>query len=197
MRTAIIILNYNSENDTIKYVKTLENYKCINKIVVVDNNSTSENATQRLKELENNKVDVIQTDKNGGYSYGNNFGLKYLEEKNEAYDYIAISNPDVEVSENAFEKCFEELEKNSKIAVVAPKMVDRNGIHIRRSAWKVRTPKIDMINSTRLNELLFYKKFKSGEYNENDFNTEKLEVEAVSGAFFVIKYEIFKSLRLF
>lgn len=197
MMTAVIILNYNSEIDTIKYVKTIKDYKCINKIIVVDNNSKTENAIEKLKELRSNKVEVIQTDKNGGYSYGNNFGLKYLDAKNETYDYVVISNPDVEVSEKAFEKCFEELENNSKIAVVVPKMVDKNGMHIRRSAWKVRTPKIDMINSTRVNELLFYKKFKAGEYSKKDFETERLEVEAVSGAFFAIKYEIFRSLRFF
>ena len=76
-------------------------------------------------------------------------------------------------------------------------MIDKNGNHIRRSSWKIRTPKIDMINSTRLNEILFYKLFKSGEYTEDDFKQAKLNVEAVSGAFFTIKFEVFKKIRFF
>ncbi|MCI8309533.1 MAG: glycosyltransferase family 2 protein [Clostridia bacterium] len=197
MKTAVIILNYNSENDTIRYVNEIKNYNCIDTIIVVDNNSTNINSFEKIKNLENEKIHVIKSDKNGGYSYGNNYGLRYLENLAEKYDYIVISNPDVEVKENVFESCFKELEENNNIAVVAPKMIDKNGNHIRRSSWKIRTPKIDMINSTRLNEILFYKLFKSGEYTEDDFKQAKLNVEAVSGAFFTIKFEVFKKIRFF
>lgn len=58
-------------------------------------------------------------------------------------------------------------------------------------------PGIDMINSSRLNEVLFYKWFRNGEYSEVDYQKQRLEVECVSGAFFVIKYNLFKSVRLF
>jgi hypothetical protein len=197
MKTAVIILNYNSENDCIKYVNQIKNYECLDTIVVVDNNSTNPEEFTHLACLKNEKVHVIQSDKNGGYSYGNNFGLKYLESLNQNYDYVVISNPDVEVEEKAFIACFEELDANSKIAVTAPKMVDKDGNHIRRSSWKIRTPKLDMVNSTRLNEVLFYKIFKSGEYNALDFENPKLEVEAVSGAFFAIRYKQFKEVRFF
>ena len=61
----------------------------------------------------------------------------------------------------------------------------------------MRKPGIDMINSSRLNEVLFYQWFRGGEYKEEDYQKEKLEVECVSGAFFVIKYPIFKSVRIF
>ena len=71
------------------------------------------------------------------------------------------------------------------------------GIHIRRSSWKIRMPRIDMINSSRLNEILFYKWFRNGEYKEEDYKQSKLEVECVSGAFFAIKYDLFKKVRIF
>ena len=105
MKVAIVILNYNSEEDTIKYVESIKDYKNLNKIIVVDNKSTNEGAMAKLKILENEKVEVIQSDKNGGYSYGNNFALKYLDKQNEEYDYIIISNPDVSVTEEAINKC--------------------------------------------------------------------------------------------
>ena len=197
MKTAIVILNYNSKEDTIKYVNTIKNYKVIDTIVVVDNNSTNQNEFYELEKLKDDNIFVIKSDKNGGYSYGNNYGLKFLDSLNENYDYVAISNPDVEVEEKAFEKCFKELKENEKVAVSAPMMVDKNGIHIRRSSWKIRKPKIDMINSTRLTEALFYKWFKKGEYSEEDFKNFKLEVECVSGAFFTIKFNVFKEIGFF
>lgn len=197
MKTAIIILNYNSKKDTIKYVSEIKDYKVLNTIIVVDNNSSNQNEFEDLKKLENDKVYVIKSDKNGGYSYGNNFGLRFLESLNQNYDYVVISNPDVEVKEDVFEKCFNELENDNKIAVCAPLMLDSNGNRIRRCSWKLRTPKIDMINSTRLNQLLFYKLFKKSEYLDEDFKKEKLEVDCVSGAFFVIKFNIFKQINYF
>lgn len=54
-----------------------------------------------------------------------------------------------------------------------------------------------MINSSRLNEILFYKSFKNGEYSEEEFQKEKLEVECVTGAFFAIKFNIFKKIEYF
>lgn len=54
-----------------------------------------------------------------------------------------------------------------------------------------------MINSSRLNEILFYKWFKNGEYSEEDYKQEKLEVECICGAFFAIKYNIFKKVGFF
>ena len=197
MKTAVIVLNYNSKKDTIRYVNEIKEYKVLDTIVVVDNQSTHPNEFIELEQLKSPKVHVIQSDKNGGYSYGNNFGLKYLETLPEKYDYVVISNPDVEVKEDAFEACFRELEENNKIAICSPMMLDGNGKHIRRSAWKIRMPGIDMINSTRLNEILFYHWFQKGEYPEEAYQDPRLEVECISGAFFAMRYSLFKEIGYF
>ena len=55
----------------------IKEYKSIDHIVVVDNNST-DSTYELLKENESNKIDIIKTDDNKGYSYGNNAGCKYL-----------------------------------------------------------------------------------------------------------------------
>ena len=52
MKVAIIIVNYNDVEDTIKYVETISNYNVINRIVVVDNLSTTIGAFENLKKLE-------------------------------------------------------------------------------------------------------------------------------------------------
>lgn len=197
MKTAVIILNYNSKNDTIRYVNEIKDYNVLDTIIVVDNNSSNPNEFEDLEILRSKKTYVIKSDKNGGYSYGNNFGLKFLEDLGESYDFIVISNPDVEVKEEAFKECFKELERNENVAVCAPIMLNGEGIHLRRSSWKIRKPGIDMINSSRLNQILFYGLFKKGEYSEEDFKNPRLEVDCVSGAFFAIKSDIFKKIRIF
>lgn len=196
MKVAIIIVNYNDVDDTIKYVETISNYNVINRIVVVDNLSTTIGAFENLKKLENEKVKVIQSEKNGGYDYGNNVGVKYLDSLGEKYDYIIVSNPDISVSEEAINKCLNILESDEKIAVVAPRMFNKENKPIRRSSWKMRTFWLDVVHSTRILELLFYKVLRGGEYLEKDYQNELLEVEAISGAFFIIRNKTLREIGL-
>lgn len=196
MKVAVIIVNYNDAEDTKKYVKTISEYKILDRIVVVDNLSTTAGTFDSLKKLENSKVKVISSDKNGGYDYGNNFGVKYLQSINEKYDYIIISNPDIEITENAIKHCLEVIEKDKTIGVIAPRMFDKENKPIRRSAWKMRTFALDVIHSTRLLEMIFYKILRNGEYNSEDYKKEKLEVEAISGAFFIIRSNVLEEINL-
>ena len=203
MNTAIIIVNFNDEDETISYVEKISKYNVLNRIIVVDNKSTTIGAFNKLQELEkkDKKISVIETDKNGGYSYGNNFGVRYLDkeekEKNIKYDYIIISNPDIEVEEKAIINSVSVLENNDDIAVCSPRMFYKNGEPARRSSWKLRTPLRDMVHSTRLLELLFYKVLRNGEYKEDEYKNELLIVEAISGSFFIIKKDVFEKVGLF
>lgn len=194
MRVAVIIVNYNDAEDTLKYVKTITEYKIINRIVVVDNKSTTLGTFDKLKMLESDKVKVVESDKNGGYDYGNNFGIKYLESKNEEYDYYIVSNPDIEISEESIKHCLDVMNSNEKIAVIAPRMLNKDEVPIRRSSWKIRTFALDVIHSTRILELLFYKVLRNGEYSNKEYENELLEVEAISGAFFIIKSKILREV---
>ena len=193
MKVAIIILNYNDYKVTKKYVEKIKDYNILNKILIVDNKSPKYDFV-KLKEIEFGKVKVIQTDKNGGYAYGNNFGLKSLEK--DQYDYVIISNPDISVEEDAILKCIDELEKNKNIAIIAPRMYIKDK-PARRSAWKERTYLRDIANTTRLTEALLYPIFKSGEYSKKDFENEKLKVDCIAGSFFIARYSYFKEVGYF
>ena len=197
MKIATIIVNYNDAEETAKYVKKISKFEIIDRIVVVDNLSTAPNNMEILNELKNGKVEVIRAEKNGGYSYGNNFGMKYLEENNENYDYTIISNPDIDIEENAIKKCVQVLESDGEIAIAAPRMYNFSGNPIRRSSWKIRTFMLDVIHSTRLLELLFYSKLRAGEYSADEYSKDLLEVEAISGAFFIVKTAVFREVGYF
>ena len=51
MKTAIIILNYNSKNDTIRYVNEIKKYDILDTIIVVDNKSSDPNEIEDLKKF--------------------------------------------------------------------------------------------------------------------------------------------------
>ena len=195
MKVAVIIVNYNDADDTLKYVKTITEYETINRIVVVDNKSTTEGTFDKLKELESAKVKIIESDKNGGYDYGNNFGIKYLDSLNEEYDYYIISNPDIKITEKAIKHCLDVMNSDEKIGVIAPRMFNKEDKPIRRSSWKIRTFWLDVVHSTRILELLFYKILRNGEYSNKEYEQELLDVEAISGAFFIIKEKVLRDVR--
>ena len=100
---AIIILNYNDCETVEKYLDSIINYRIIDRIVVVDNCSTDD-SWERLKKLVNEKVSVIQTNGNYGYSAGNNFGIRYAEEHIQGLKNVIISNPDIIVSEESIKE---------------------------------------------------------------------------------------------
>ncbi len=195
-KVGIIILNYNDCNNTIRFVNEIQEYNVIDKIVIVDNNSTKENEFEKLYKLSSEKIDVIKSDKNGGYSYGNNYGIKYLEKILPDVTYVIISNPDISVKEEAIIKCIKFLQQNLNVAIVAPRMHYISG-PARRSAWKDRTFLVDIANSTRVTQFFLFYFFKFGEYKKSDFNKNELQVENISGAFFIADMKKFREVGFF
>lgn len=92
-KIGVVILNYNDASTTKNLVISIKNYEILDNIIVVDNLST-DNSFSILSNLQDKKTCVIQSDKNGGYSYGNNYGVNYLL-NNKCVDIIFIANPDV------------------------------------------------------------------------------------------------------
>ena len=78
-KVSIILLNYNTTNDVIECLKSLDEINYPNyEIIVVDNCSRKE----EISKLNNyvvlmNKITLIESDKNGGFAYGNNIGINY------------------------------------------------------------------------------------------------------------------------
>ena len=189
MKTGIVILNYNDFETTKWMLEQIKDYKCLNHIIVVDNNS-KDNSYEILKKLENKKIKVIKTDSNKGYAYGNNYGIKYLEE-NYDVDNVIISNPDVIVEEKVIDKLILDLKENKDISIIAP-VVEEKGQLSR--GWKL--PKF--IDDLLSNINYFHKYFKKRlEYSDDYYKDELSKVEAVHCYFFMIKIKYFKNINNF
>ena len=109
-KIGMVILNYNDYETTFDMINQIKDYKVLNHIIIVDNHST-DLKYDKLKKLKSNNIDVIQTDENKGYAYGNNYGIKYLND-NYDVDYIIISNPDILVNEKCIINLKEYLDEN-------------------------------------------------------------------------------------
>lgn len=127
-KVAIIILNWNSTNDTLNCIKSIKgNYD----IIVVDNGSR--------KPPKINDIHLILNDKNIGFAAGNNQGIRYAIENLDP-DYILLLNSDTIVTPNFLEPLISLMHTGSKIAAVQPKLlkyVKETSLHIIDSAGQI------------------------------------------------------------
>lgn len=179
MKTVFLIINYNDYETTNKLLQNVSNYKILDKIIVVDNNST-DNSFNKLKQNENKNIEIVKCLSNKGYGAGINYGCKYIKKSLENC-YVIVSNPDVEIyNEQSLKKIIESFDDETSI--VAPIIKEHEGFN---RGWKVPTPMQDVVLNLPLihriirPKMLFYK---------NDYYKSKIvDVEAVSGCFFAIK----------
>ena len=78
MKLACVLVNYNDEENSIRLAQSLAEYQIVSKVVVVDSCSTKPFSFEKIKQIENTKIDVIKASKNGGYSFALNYGIRHI-----------------------------------------------------------------------------------------------------------------------
>ena len=179
-KVGIVILNYNDYEETNSFIEQIKGYKVLDEIVVVDNSST-DNSFNRLRKLKGKNISVIKTKNNDGYASGNNYGVKYLEDR---VDYIIISNPDITVSEDTIKKLKKDMDENENMAIVAP-AINQLGEKIR--GWRLPNYLDELLSNINY----FHRKAREKlYYDESRYQDEFARVEAVSGCFFMIRRDV-------
>ncbi|MCR4581747.1 MAG: glycosyltransferase family 2 protein [Bacilli bacterium] len=186
-KIGIVILNYNDHETTSVMIEQIKDYKILDEIVIVDNNST-DGSYDILKEYEGKNITVIKSDENKGYSAGNNIGVKYLDNK---VDYVIISNPDITVSEEVITKLAKELDEHISIKVIAPYINELGDI---KRGWKLPTYYGEIIKICNTQQR-FHKKY--GLYDDEHYKDTLSKVDVVSGCFFMIRLDILKEINYF
>jgi GT2 family glycosyltransferase len=183
MKTGIIILNYNDKKTTKEMVDQIKDYKSIDHIVVVDNGS-KDNSYEELSKIKLKKLEVIQTDKNRGYAYGNNFGFNYLYDKYNI-DIAIISNPDIIVSDDTISGLKKDLEDNN-ISVIAPLINERGK--------KIKGYRFPKLKDELLSNILYFHRYVDLSIKSDK---EMYPVDYTHGCFFMIKAKDFKKVDMF
>ena len=121
MDVSVVILSYNVSallkdciDSVLKFTKDIK-YE----IIVVDNKSTDD-SVEIIKSF-GSKIKFIQSLSNGGFSKGNNLGLKEAKGK-----YILLLNPDTVFLENSLERMFFWMEAHKDIGVASCQLLDLN-----------------------------------------------------------------------
>lgn len=195
MSNGIVILNYCDASEVSGFVKQIVKFKAIDVIVVVDNDSEDDSLAV-LRQIKNKKVYILRSDKNRGYSSGNNIGCSFLIEKYNCRN-IFIANPDIRVTESVITDMIKFLNCHQDYVLVAPQMVDENGKQ-KKSYWNLPSVFKDVINSSILFSFINNKIVERDTKNANNLGLNGYKhVEVISGAFFAIKASFLNESGLF
>ena len=185
----LVVLNYNDSELTAQFVMSVKEFEIVSHIVVVDNCS-SDGSFEKLQKISDKKVFVIKTPKNGGYGYGNNYGVLYAKKYFNS-KYVAISNPDVILRKECLSSCELFLDNNPDFAMVAPKMLDTN-FNYSNGAWLLPTWK-----TLALYKLVFAGKKHHFEFVDFSGSEPFVECDCLAGSFFIIRVDAFINVGLF
>lgn len=185
-RIACVVLNYNDAFNAIQFVDSIEPFDCIDNIIIVDNCSTDE-SMDILSKISSKKISVWKSERNGGYGYGNNFGLKIAQIKYKC-DIAFICNSDIKVDESVFESIADTLGNDSSIVACSATQIDgfTNNI-ISNPSWDVPSYQDYLLAS-----LLVINKIRHMTRGSKKENT--MYVGCVPGAFLAVNINKFFSV---
>ena len=187
-KIGMVIINYNDYDTTKRLLDNVLSYKCLDKIVVVDNNSTDD-SYKKLQKVKNKKIDVIKNNKNS-YASGLNFGAKHLI-KEIGDCNIIFSNSDVIVKEeNDLKILSSNIKKN--ISVVGPVVYEHGKLN---RGWKRSKIFYEILFNLPLISRYFNKKLLL--YNEEYYNSDISMVDVVSGCFFLVDSKTLEEVDYF
>lgn len=178
-RTACVIVNYNDWKRTLDLVQRIVNYNSLAYIIVVNNASTDE-SKEKLIAYNHPKYIYLESDKNGGYGYGNNIGIRKAHEIGS--DYILIANPDVEFSDQCVEHMLHTLLCFPKCAVIGAKET-----YLGTYGWRYTSGLDDVLSASLILNKIFHKRY----YNKKYFENKKcVSVDIIPGCFLLTRADI-------
>lgn len=187
-KIGMVIVNYNDFENTNRLINNIKNYKCLDDIVIVDNNSTDE-SLKKLKKVEKENITIIKNNSRK-YSSGLNTGAKFLIEKLGNCNII-FSNSDIIIKK---EKDLVDLSKCiTKETVVVGPTIDEHGVLNR--GWHLPTINQEILFNIPLFSRYFKKKYLL--YKDSDYQKETTLVDVVSGCFFMVDSEFLKKVNYF
>lgn len=116
LEISIITVNYNGLKDTCELIESLQKHLSLPYEIIVVDNASKKNEAEILQQKYPHVI-AIRSEKNLGFSGGNNLGISKAKGK-----YIFLLNNDTFIEGDTFHYLIEKLESSPKIEAVSPKI---------------------------------------------------------------------------
>lgn len=120
MRFCFIILHYKNISETIKCINSIQVNFDDYRIVIIDN-ASNDGTGDTLKKLYHKftKIDVLILNIAKGFSYANNYGIRYAKQRYTP-DFFIVCNNDIQFVDSNLYKKIENIYLETKFAVLGP-----------------------------------------------------------------------------
>lgn len=185
LRVTASIVVYNNPVDQIRKCVESLRIDCRVQILLVDNSENKKNYI----ELASEDVEIIEAPGNIGFGRGHNLAIYWAEALGS--DIHLVVNPDITVKPGCVRAMIDVFHQRKDVVLAGPRVVSPDGT-LYRSCKLLPTP-WNLFARRFVPRLLYAAGDSYYELHEFDCNSE-LEIHNLSGAFFVFRLEIFKSL---
>ena len=197
----IVILNWNTRDLLKRCLETVyaSSGDFSFRVMVVDNASTDGSLDMVRRDFP--QAETIASEINGGYSYGNNLGLRALGFKDKgqtagAPRYALLLNPDTEVPPTALRDMVAFMDGQPKIGAAGPKLVLPDGSLDRACRRSFPKPMIALYHFSGLAKL-FPGSPRFARYNMTYLPIDQeAEVDSVVGAYMQVRREAIEAVGL-
>lgn len=184
---SIVIVNFNTKKLVLDCINSVKKYTTnINYEIIVVDNASTDGSVESLKKLKD--INLIISKENGGFSKGNNLGIKKAKGK-----YVLLLNSDTLFLENSIKKMFDLMETRPEVGVSScrllnlDKTIQSNGGYF-PTLFRVFTW------ATFLDDLPGADYFKAYHPHLNYYEKEQ-ELDWVTGAFFLIRKSVLEKSK--
>lgn len=127
-RVAIVVLNWNGINDTLKCLDSLLDQTYTNKYVLIVDNGSTDNSKillDKYRKKHQDLVDVIYNPVNYGFAGGVNAGIKRA--LNAGFEYVALFNNDAVADKNWLKHLVKSVTSDEKSGVATGLLLHKHG----------------------------------------------------------------------
>jgi N-acetylglucosaminyl-diphospho-decaprenol L-rhamnosyltransferase len=198
----IVILNWNTCDLLRRCLQTVTASEgdFTYRVMVVDNASSDGSADMVQREFPN--VELIVSEINGGYPYGNNLGLRAMgyhaagRVDADAPRYALLLNPDTEVPPESLYRMVQMMDSLPDVGVAGPKLILPDGSLDKACRRSFPTPLVSFYHFSKLAKL-FPKSPTFGRYNMTFVDPDQeIEVDSVVGAYMQVRRECIAAVGL-
>jgi len=198
MKVLVVVLNYRTPNLVVRCLESLKHEVAqigSMHVVVTDNDSGDGSVEMIGSAIEANQWDwctLIPLSHNGGYSSGNNAGIRPYLDTSSDLDYVMLLNPDAYVHDNAVSTLLEFMERRPDVGIAGARVEDGEGNRV-HSAFRFPSAASELVEGFKLGVLT---KLLSERQLFPDLGDEEAEVDWVTGAAMIIRRKVLDEIGL-
>ena len=122
----VVVINYRTSELIQGVIDSIKEDTIDTPVIILDNGSTTETFAE-LKEISDDRITIIRSEANLGFSGGVNFALDYISGHFTDVKYFFLLNPDALCSPNVIGGLLHIIKDRKNAACISPQVINENG----------------------------------------------------------------------